>query len=410
MSDRFAAARPIADAVLYEGYVLYPYRASAAKNQVRWTFGVLVPPEVAAADPSERSSNRTEVLVVRGDTPVLHVRIRCLQVQQRTRPGEPPWDEAVDQDLDLEPLALGSLPFTHQVPIVLPAAAIEEPDGTVRRRAAVQGSVTVEVAAVDGRAELTRVAVTVTNTTEAAPADRADAARYSLVAAHTLLAVEGGAFVSMLEPPEALADAVTGCRNDGVFPVLVGDDDRLVLASPIILYDRPAVAPQSPGDLYDACEIDEILALRILTLTDEEKAEARATDPRAAGIIDRWDDQPPEVWARLHGEMRPVGAVDEALPWWDERVDEGYDPYADELLIGGAVVTAGTKVRLHPSRRADAQDMFLADMDATVLGVFTDVDDEVLVSVTVDDDPAAELFAAQRRGYFFHPDELEVRP
>ena len=63
-----------------------------------------------------------------------------------------------------------------------------------------------------------------------------------------------------------------------------------MLSSPIILYDQPAVAPESPGDLYDATEIDEILALRVLTLTDDEKAEARATDPRAAAIVDRCDD------------------------------------------------------------------------------------------------------------------------
>ena len=39
----FDRARKIADAVLYEGYLLYPYRASAAKNRVRWQWGVLAP-------------------------------------------------------------------------------------------------------------------------------------------------------------------------------------------------------------------------------------------------------------------------------------------------------------------------------------------------------------------------------
>ena len=89
--------------------------------------------------------------------------------------------------------------------------------------------------------------------------------------------------------------------------MLVGDgDDRVMLSSPIILYDHPAVAPESHGDLFDATEIDEILALRVLTLTDEEKAEARGTDPRAAAIVDRIDDMAPEVWERLHGTLRAV--------------------------------------------------------------------------------------------------------
>ena len=98
-----------------------------------------------------------------------------------------------------------------------------------------------------------------------------------------LLGIEDGRFVSSLDPDPNAAEAVAGCANDGTFPVLIGDDDRVMLAAPIILYDHPEIAPESEGDLCDATEIDEILALRILTLTDEEKAEARATDPRAGG-------------------------------------------------------------------------------------------------------------------------------
>jgi hypothetical protein len=52
--------------------------------------------------------------------------------------------------------------------------------------------------------------------------------------------------------------------------------------------------------------------------------------------------------------------------------------------------------------------MFLRDMDATVTGIFTDVDASVLVAVTVDDDPATEALTWQGRALFFHPDEIEV--
>ncbi len=161
-----------------------------------------------------------------------------------------------------------------------------------------------------------RVRVTVANDTDwSEPGSaRDEVVRHSLVAVHTLLAVEDGTFVSLLDPPDDAAAAVAGCTNEGTFPVLVGDDDTLVLSSPIILYDHPEVAPESPGDLYDATEIDEILALRILTLTDEEKAEARATDARAAAIIDRCDNMLPESWERLHGAMRALEPVTASEP------------------------------------------------------------------------------------------------
>lgn len=105
--------------------------------------------------------------------------------------------------------------------------------------------------------------------------DRNHALRHSLVGAHTLLALRDGAFVSLLDPPEWSAGAAASCVNLHTWPVLVGEEGRrdVMLSSPIILCDYPQVAPESPGDLCDATKIDEIL-----TLTDEEKREARGTD------------------------------------------------------------------------------------------------------------------------------------
>jgi hypothetical protein len=149
---------------------------------------------------------------------------------------------------------------------------------------------------------------------------------------HTLLAVDGAKFVSLLEPAPYADQAVGGCVNDGSFPVMIGDPatSDVMLSSPIILYDFPAIAPESAGDFCDATEIDEILALRVLTLTDDEKAEARGTDPRAAAIVDRCDGMPEEIWSRLHGalrSLRPTESTAEAdaevdaepsVPWWDQ--------------------------------------------------------------------------------------------
>jgi len=204
---------------------------------------------------------------------------------------------------------------------------------------------------------------------------------------------------------------------------MIGAGD-VMLSSPIILYDQPEIAPESPGDLYDATEIDEILALRVLTLTDDEKAEARGTDPRAAAIIDRCDDMPPELWARLHGAIRSVQPPvapetcsqaetgpeaeisDEHVPWWDPGVDGAVDPSTDSLWIAGVDVRKGSAVRLRPSRRADAHDLFFDGLAATVAGIFRDVDGNDHVAVTIDDDPATEALEWQRRYLYFHPDEV----
>ena len=42
-------------------------------------------------------------------------------------------------------------------------------------------------------------------------------------------------------------------------------------------------------------------------LSDEEKAEMRASDPRAAEIIDRSEALTPEELMRLHGTIREMG-------------------------------------------------------------------------------------------------------
>ena len=445
--DPFATARAVADAVLYEGYVLYPYRASARKNQLRWQFGVLVPPACAEADRSERSAMRTEVVVDPGGDTAVSVRIRCLQVQHRqveaARPDgggfEPAesvdvdgarwvaWDEAVEHEIDLDRidvLPVSEVPRLHT--FVLPAIDQVEPLTTaagvvagraVRRGEAVEGIVRTTVTWADGPTALVKLTVEVENATawHSVGADRDAVMARSLVAVHTLLAVHDGAFVSLLDPPTTAAEAVAGCANDGTFPVLVGEEGEtgVILSSPIILYDHPAVAPESAGDFCDATEIDEILALRVLTLTDEEKAEARGTDPRAAAIVDRCDDMPPEVWSRLHGAIRslqPSSDVEEPapLPWWDPGVDAQVDPWTDTTWVGGVEVGKGTAVRLHPSRRADAHDLFLAGRTATVAGVFKDVDGDEHVAVTLDDDPASEVFEWQRRFLYFYPDEVEV--
>src|SRR5207248_2939385 len=211
---------------------------------------------------------------------------------------------------------------------------------------------------------------------------REDALPTWLVAAHTIITVDGGKFLSMTDPPEWAAPAVAECRNAGGWPVLADPDGRVMLSSPIILYDHPELAEQSPGELYDGTEIDEILTLRTLALSDAEKAEARATDPRAAALLDRVESMDPRTMAQLHGTIRtlrpmagrpaasrpdpgPVPMPD--APWWDPEADASVSPDTDTVTIGGREVSRGSRVVLRPgARRADAQDMFLVGRIAEV--------------------------------------------
>jgi hypothetical protein len=458
VDDRFETARTVADAVLYEGYVLYPYRASSRKNQVRFQWGVLTPRSYSEADGCERWSIRTECLFEPGDGPshpVVRTRVRCLQTQRRRvearLTGDPvasagfafgpvdvlevdgtshvSWDEAVDRTIDLPPLfippggtAAGELPFHLEGGSE--TELVHAANGTlsgrfVRERLTIDGVVRLTTAPAPDGSPFVKVAVTVENATPRGDdaIRRADVVAQSLVAVHTMLAVDGGTFVSLLDPADEATEAALACRSDGTYPVLIGADD-VVLSSPIILYDHPEVAEQSPGDLYDSLEIDEILALRVMTLTDAEKAEARGTDARAAAIIDRCDALSPEAMGRLHGQMRPVEPDwltvttpgTDVAPWWDPASDQSVDPWTDSVRVRGVELAQGSAVRLHPSRQADAQDMFLDGRRGTVAGVFADVDGGVHLAVTLDDDPATEELQWQGRYLYFRPEEVEPLP
>ncbi len=131
----------------------------------------------------------------------------------------------------------------------------------------------------------------------------------SLVATHSVLTVRDGAFVSLLDPPEAWREAAADCRSIGGWPAMVGEEGATdtILASPIILYDYPKLAPESLGDLFDGTEIDEILSLRIMTLTEDEKACMAAIDDRAGALLARTESMAREQLMGLHGAVRGAG-------------------------------------------------------------------------------------------------------
>ncbi|MEU4098653.1 hypothetical protein [Streptomyces sp. NPDC026673] len=447
-TERFATARQAADAVLFEGYVLYPYRASSAKNRMRWQFGVLVPPAWAAVS-GEPVLQRTQILMEPRADAALHAELRFLHAQRRTveralgdgsfEPAEElqlpdrvlvPWDEGVEERVEVSAgiAALTAedvvLPFT--VPATEETEIVTGADGVpagrvVRRRERLEGVLRISAEELPGPYRVLRLTAVVENTGCTLAVTRDEALPQALVSAHLMLGLTAGYFVSMTDPPEWAKAAVAECRNENTWPVLAGDDGapNVVLSTPIILEDHPRIAPESPGALYDATEIDEILALRTAALTDEEKRQARGTDDRAAAVIDLADSMPPEVMERLHGAVRalrevtgpdaaaPAPVTDPATPWWDPGADASVDPARDRVMVGGTWVAAGSRVVLRPGRRrTDAQDLFLHGRSAQVEAVLHDVDGGVHLAVTVDGDPGAEIRREQGRFLYFQPDEL----
>ena len=300
-------AERVAEAVLYEGYLLYPYRASALKNRKRWTFG-----EVPAG-----GSTGTELLL-RGDARV-RAKLRFLEETGGAR------------DVLLDGPAGG---------------AGRDFEG---------GAMTWSAEEVDGLRKL---------------ALRVESRGAAMISCHVLLGAEGGEWVSITDPRSR------ACAHRGLWPVLVAPD--LVLASPILLPDHPSIAPESPRDLFDGTEIDEILSLRIRTLSDAEKEEIRGGDARARRLLERTEALTPEALAAMHGARRDA-------------------------------VRAGDRVRLRPSGRADILDLALAGREALVVAVEEDLEGRRYVAVTVADDPGRDLGQAGFPGhrFYFRPEEVE---
>ena len=454
------SARSVADAVLYEGYLLYPYRTSSEKNRVRWQFGVLAPRDwIEARGPARETvagsvdtwRQRTECLLEAGGSARLGVRLRFLQLQHRSvrRRGADgeftevgalevdgerhlTFDEAVPQEFDVAVQVDELDGREHTALITVPGGEDTEPLGltadgrVVRTRWPLAVRLRLSIADAPAPFPVQRLRVEIENAVTDQPVDagRAEVLRRCLIATHCVLSVRDGVFLSLLDPPAWADAAAKECTNLHTFPVLAGENGGrdVVLSSPIIMYDHPGVAPESPGDLHDACEIDEILTLRTMTLTDEEKREARATDPRAKAIVDRADVMPDEVFARLHGAVRslrpvpddgveapadPSAPPDRAPRWWDPGADDALSPGSDAVVVDGVRVARGSRVRLRPrTGGTDAHDMFLQGRTARVEAVLLDVDDERHVAVVLDDDPGADLHEWYGRYHYFAPAEL----
>jgi hypothetical protein len=341
----------IVKAVLYEGYMLYPYRPSAVKNRQRFNFGVVYPRAYSEAQGgTDAWTMQTECLVLGDAQTQCTVRVRFLRMVTRSigklrAPANDlsavneaaietverlevsgktfqPWQEAVEEVIEVTEFNLSALcAQPMQWPFRLSGKrereAIRDESGLIvgiilREKASIAGM--VELAAQrlqDGVFKLTARIANISRFANPAPASREEALARALVSAHTILEVRAGEFVSLVDPPNKYCEFVQACHNIGTWPVLVGEEGErdTMLSSPIILYDYPQIAPESPGDLFDGAEIDEILSLRIMTLTDEEKREMRESDDRARKILERTETLPEEQLMKLHGALRGLRAA-----------------------------------------------------------------------------------------------------
>jgi hydrogenase maturation protease len=346
----------IVRAVLYEGYMLYPYRPSAVKNGQRFNFGVIYPRAYSEAQGgTDACTIQTECLVEGNAETQCTVRVRFLRMVTRSigKPqshsaeasshvegdfaprerleispeGYQPWQEAAEETIELTEFQLSALAGQPmQWPFRLSAKQEREPicdeRGAVaavilREKRTIAGS--VELSATQLAPGLFKLRVLISNDSRlesSCVTSREAALDRSLVSAHTILEVRDGEFVSLVDPPEGCRDWAKECQNVGTWPILVGDtgEHDTMLSSPIILYDYPEIAPESPGDLFDSAEIDEILSLRILTMTENEKREMRESDERARQILERTETMPEEQWMKLHGALRGLRRVKRDTP------------------------------------------------------------------------------------------------
>jgi hypothetical protein len=293
----FAPVEKIAAAILYEGYILYPYRPTAIKNRQRWNFGTLYPRVYAQAQrPEEPYRLVAECLVTAGAEATLDVRLRFLQLLRQPNAPALAWDEAVERTSEHTGLLLSDL-------ITSPLSLQLQMDADLQ----IDLSITVRMIE-NGAAKLRLEVQNASHLPSGAGATREEALPVSFVSAHLLLGIAQGQFVSSLDPGETYRESAAACSNLGVFPVLAGEEPErsIMLCSPIILYDYPRIAPESEGDFFDGTEMDEMLTLRVLTLTDAEKQEMQNGDPRARRILERTEALTSDAMLKAHGVIRAL--------------------------------------------------------------------------------------------------------
>jgi hypothetical protein len=338
--------------MLFEGYALYPYTPEAGKNATPTPFGIVYPPSYAAQAANTHDHLQVDVAIEAPPDAVLSAQLRFLQ------PGGER-HQAVPRRVELAGPGREEFSF-----------------GRLR------GRVTL------GR-EGERVSLRVENLTtfDEAGADRPSALRSSLLSTHAVIETGAGRFLSPLDHPG---------DNVNCWPVLATEGDDAVLAAAIVLPDHPQLAADSKGDLFDGTEIEEALLLHVHALSEGERDSIEDQDPAVREMVARAAATTPEDLFRLHAVMTPAP---------DEPANQ---PGEAEVEVDGRLFKRGGKVVLRP-HGTDLHDAILDGRLATVERIYVDMDDDVHLGVTVDDDPGRDVMRSSGRYTFFKPDEVELR-
>jgi hypothetical protein len=438
----------IVEAVLYEGYILYPYRPSSKKNRQRFTFGRVYPRAYSAAqNGAEPFAMKTECLAINaGEHSRIEVSVRFLQIVAREvlQLPEPrselpedldadsltvvpylgiegqrysTWQEAVEQTVTLPVQTLQQIygsPCRVQFgfPFSRSLESIRNSRGSIvglvrRQRETLAGEIELTAEELDG--QVIKITTKIANQTPVSEGDlgNQDAVLMRTFAStHTVLHLDGAQFVSLMDPPPALRESARSCKNEGTWPVLIGDEETgdrsTMLSSPIILYDFPKIAPESPGELFDGTEIDEILTLRVMTMTDAEKEEMRHSDERGREILERVESMQENELLRMHGVIRELRPFDEDFFTNNRRLDI--------VELNRAPLRVGDQVKIRPKSRADIMDIVLEGKTATIEAIEEDAEGRIHLALVLDDDPGKDLGLMRQTGhrFFYALDEVEA--
>jgi hypothetical protein len=439
----------LVDAVLYEGFILYPYRATSKKNgRERFTFGRVYPESYSIAQHgAEPCVMQTECLLTTGSEGVVKASVRFLQpilreigelieqvaewngLEPKSRPVPEfriedrlfqTWHEAVERRVEIPPLVLNAAPGHDRrlnMPFAFPAARDLEPirrqQGemvglVIRSQPAIGGIIEISTQRLEGTIiKVTARILNQTAMTESELLDPEAVLERTFASTHTILSIENGEFVSSVGPEDEFKSAARNCKNIGTWPVLVGDEDKrersTMLSSPIILYDYPKIAAESAGNLFDGTEIDEILSLRLQTLTEAEKFEMRNVDEHARRLLERTDALPNDALLKMHGAMRKVEAPIEFDDFF------GASTRLENVTVAGVQLKAGNRVRIRPKARADAMDFALEGQVAIIEAVEQDLEKRVHLALVLENDPGRDLGMMRQPGhrFFYGVDEIE---
>ena len=242
-SEEEAVLKELVQTLLYQGYALFPIREKQPKNKPPSPFGVLFPERYCTANPHIHSRMQTACIVKGGPAIRLFVRVRFLQME---KPGE-----AIEREIS---------PMETTIEKLVQARAACYFVSTPSSPIGLKGRVVMQAFPVEGMEDAFRIVVVVENCTvpEETGTPTPDVVlKQAFVSTHTIMRVWEGQFISNQNPGPEWEEAVKGCINDRTFPVLIGDDNRIMLSSPIILYDHPRLNGDTRSDIFDNMETED---------------------------------------------------------------------------------------------------------------------------------------------------------